>query len=69
MLARRGWTFEARGQVVLHFCFRKGAHSLAPGALAGRSNPVGCWHFAVALVGLNRPRPHVGQAGVVSCKK
>ena len=55
-------TFEARGQVVLHFCFRKGAHSLAPGALAGRSNPVGCWHFAVALYPsasetmLDRPR-------------
>ena len=39
---------------------------IALGALAGRSNPVGCWHFAVALW-LNRPRPHVGQAGVVSC--
>ena len=50
-------TFEARGQVVLHFCFRKGAHSLAPGTLAGRSNPVGCWHFAVALVGLQSTPP------------
>ena len=49
---------------MLHFRFRKGAHSLAPGALAGRSNPVGCWHFAVALVGLNDPAPMLARHGL-----
>ena len=57
---------EAKSSFI--FVLEKGAHSLAPGHCR-RSNPVGCWHFAVALVGLNRPRPHVGQAGVVRVGK
>ena len=58
-------TIEARGQVDFFFVLEKGCTFHLHRALAGRSNPVGCWHFAVALTHAlqKRPSPHAGQAG------
>ena len=68
----RGWNCgrcEAKSPFI--FVLEKGRAFHLHRALAGRSNPVGCWHFAVALTHAlqKRPSPMLDRPGVVARKK